>query len=244
MLSARWKFFVSKTDEEDHTGEWVLRGPEHTFSREPSPAAPTDLLVAASEHDVSRPHVTFAVGLDRVTLVDCGSRYGTFLNGAQVEACARVALDLGDVVRAGSFLLTLAPASAAVRPPRKAVMARNGTPLRPDFLLFTKGSLSGTRLRLDFGPVLIGSDRWSTVLLNSARYRGAHIAIVPAGGGGHRVVDASESPRLRVNGERVPGRPLEHKDVVELGSDVAMVYVVYRKSEACKVVAAGTAVRS
>ena len=238
-----WKFFVDRTDDEGAGGEWPLVGGEQALSRAPSPAGPHDLVVGPLDRDVSRPHALFATdGQGRVSALDCGSRYGTFLNGGRLEPCARVELESGDVVRAGSLLLTLAPASAPTRPPRKAVLARNGTPLKPDHLLFTRGRLSGVRLPLDAGPVLFGGERWATVRLVAERYRGARVVVTPAGAGGHRAVDASDEPRLRVNGERAAELRLEHGDVLEIGGDLALTYVVYRQTRACKVAAARTRV--
>lgn len=240
---SRWKFFVDRTDDETLRSEWSLTRPEHTLSRSPGLRDAAGWLVAPDERDVSRPHATFAVAGGRAFVIDCGSRYGTFVNGHRVEACARVQLEVGDVVRVGSLLLTLAPAGATVRPPWKAVMARNGTPLRPDYLRITRGTLAGTKLRLDKGPVLVGSERWSTVRLTSAYYRGTRVRIEAIGGGAHRAVDMSDSPRLKVNGGLTADCLLEHLDELAIGDGVVMTYVVYRSSDVYNVLVSSTVVR-
>lgn len=243
QLPPRWKFFVDRSDDASLRSAWLLAESEHTLSRAAGLGGPARWLVAADERDVSRPHATFAAQGGRAFVVDCGSRYGTFVNGHRVEACARVLLEVGDVVRVGSLLLTLAPAGATHGPPRKAVMARNGTPLRPDFLRITRGSLAGAKLRLDLGPVLFGSERWATVRLSSAYYRGTRVRVGLAGGGAHRVVDESDVPRLRVNGAPAAERALEHLDELTIGDGIAMSYVVYRSSDVYNVLVASTAVR-
>jgi pSer/pThr/pTyr-binding forkhead associated (FHA) protein len=240
-LPPRWKFFVDRSDDETLRSEWLLTESEHTLSRAAGLGDPAHWLVAPDERDVSRPHATFAAEGGRAIVIDCGSRYGTFVNGVRVEACARMTLDVGDVVRVGSLLLTLAPAEATSKPPRKAVMARNGTPLRPDFLRVTRGPLTGTKLRLDLGPIFVGSDRWAAVRVTSAHYQGTRVAIESMGGGRHRVVDRSSPQRLRINGEPTTEHVLEHLDELEIGDFLAMTYIVYSKSAVFSALVASTA---
>jgi hypothetical protein len=95
-----------------------------------------DAQVRLNDAHVSRTHCRIETSPGRILLRDCGSSYGTFVNGTRVTQCA---LRAGDIIRVGDTELsveaasvplnlpTLAP-SAALAPPSAAPLAVVVTP--------------------------------------------------------------------------------------------------------------------
>ena len=78
---------------------------QHVIGRDP------DLDVFLDSPGVSRHHARITVVGDEVTVEDLGSKNGTYVGGARVEAPVRLAS--GDVIRLGEVSLTLRAVKAA-----------------------------------------------------------------------------------------------------------------------------------
>lgn len=156
--------------------------------------------IRLTERNVSRRHARLLRrGAEQIVIEDVAARYGVKVNGGRIEAPA--ALDVGDEVQIGDYLLSLQ--DDAVAPALKASGPQPILEHRRGRLVVISSNYAGSEVVLSEPEMTVG--------------RGEHLARVAYDGGAraYRVEEAAGA--VRVNGRSTVSMELRSGDILELG---------------------------
>ncbi len=214
---AKWTLTIEEEGGQTHRVDLVRD--VYALGRDPS----NDIVFR--ERNISRRHARLErVGAGRWAIVDEGSRYGCFINGERVDG--RGVISPVDAIQIGGYHLSvlsssgkrggLAPALSVTR----SLLVPVDVP--PKLRIFD-GLAPVADVRLDRGPVSLGSDSDCTVRLLGVE--GALVHIRPLPGGTFEIVDRGDFVLVRLKGQELRRKILENADLFDLGDDLAVRFL-------------------
>jgi hypothetical protein len=213
---AKWTLTIEEEEGQTHRVE-LTRDVYH-LGRDPS----NDIVFR--ERNISRRHARLErAGPERWAIVDEGSRFGCFINGERVEG--RGIISPADAILIGGYHLSvLASGKRGGLSPALSVTRSLLLPVDvPPKLRLFDGLAPVADIRLDRGPVSLGSDSDCTVRLLGVE--GALVHVRPLPGGSFEIVDRGDFVLVRLKGQELRRKILENADLFDLGDDLAVRFL-------------------
>lgn len=214
---AKWTLTIEEEEGQTHRVE--LTRDVYLLGRDPS----NDIVFR--ERNISRRHARLErAGPERWAIVDEGSRFGCFINGERVVG--RGIISPADAILIGGYHLSVLSSSGkrGGLSPALSVTRSLLVPVDvPPKLRLFDGLAPVADVRLDRGPVTLGSDSDCTVRLLGVE--GALVHVRPLPGGSFEIVDRGDFVLVRLKGQELRRKILENADLFDLGDDLAIRFL-------------------
>ncbi|HEU4410962.1 MAG TPA: FHA domain-containing protein [Polyangiaceae bacterium] len=213
---AKWTLTIEEEEGQTHRVE--LTRDVYRLGRDPS----NDIVFR--ERNISRRHARLErAGPERWAIVDEGSRYGCFINGERVDG--RGVISPADAILIGGYHLSVLSAGrrGGLSPALSVTRSLHVPVDVPPKLRLFDGLAPVADIRLDRGPVTLGSDSDCTVRLLGVE--GALVHVRPLPGGSFEIVDRGDFVLVRLKGQELRRKILENADLFDLGDDLAVRFL-------------------
>ena len=169
--------------------------------------------IVVDDEPISKRHARLTFANNEMTLWDVGSRNGTFVNAERITNRKLVSGDVVTVGKAHLLFARIAKADGTLA----GQLVPAGVEAGAQAIFVGKvGFRSGERFYLGKAPMLVGREKFNSIVIADPSVSGYHAQIAKTTEG-VKIQDLSSRSGVLVNGEKVSLAVLEPDDVVTLG---------------------------